>query len=147
MKHKRLLFFIIIVLTGVSLNVDEVFASTYPSSIAWNNSLYGLSAEEVNSKDVGIEIGKIKRQRTPMPIKNGESNEKQYVGNSLFEIKGVDIEDAIAVEIDDKFFKASPVGPLQEQSNDKTWITTLSIIGLMILFTVIIIRRKRRHIG
>ncbi|RAP77246.1 hypothetical protein [Paenibacillus montanisoli] len=148
MKHKKfLLLFFVIVLTWFSSNIEGAFASTYPSSVAWNNYLYGLSVEEVDSKDIGNEIGKIKRQRTPMPKKNGESNEKHHVGSSLFEIKGVDIKDAIAVKVDEKFFKASQIGPLQELSNVKPWAATLSVVGLLVLLTAMAIWRKRRSIG
>lgn len=149
MKHiKCLLLLFVIVLSWFSSNIEGAFASTYPSSVAWNNFLYSLSAEEVDSKDIGNEIGKIKHQRTPMPLKSGESNIKHHVGSSLFEIKGVDIEDAIAVKVDDKFFKASQVGPLQELSNEKTWVATLSVVGLVVvLLTTMIIWRNRRRIG
>lgn len=94
---------------------------------------------------IGSEIGKIERQRTPMPKKNGESNE-QLVGSSLFEIKGAEIEDAIAVKVNDKFFKASKFGSIQESNEQTTWIT-MSIICLLIFLTTMIIWRKRRRIG
>jgi hypothetical protein len=143
-QMKCFLLFFVIVLTWVSLNIEGALASTYPSSVAWNNSLYGLSTEEeVDNKDIGNQIGEIKRQRTPMPLKNGESNEK-LVGSLLFEIKGANTQDVIAVKINDKFFKASKFGSIQE-SNEQTWIVALLIICFLVLFTLIIIWRKRRR--
>ncbi|MDQ8738576.1 hypothetical protein, partial [Paenibacillus sp. LHD-38] len=121
-------------------------------TVAWNNLLYGLSTEEVDNKDIGNEIGKIKRQRTPMPKKNGESNEK-LVGSLLFEIKGADTQDVIAVKVNDKFVKASKLGPIQvttnvsDQSHEQSWIVTLSVICFLVLLTMIIVWRKRRRIG
>jgi hypothetical protein len=103
-----------------SSNIEGALASTYSNTVAWNNLLYGLSDEEVDNKDIGNAIGKIERQRTPMPKKNGESNEK-LVGSLLFEIKGADIQDVIAIKVNDKFFKASKLGPIQvttDKSND-----------------------------
>lgn len=153
MKHmKCLLLFFVIALTGFSLNIEGVFASTYPSSIAWNNSLYGLSAEEVNSKDVGNEIGKIERLRDPMPKKNGESNDIRIpVGSLLFEINGADTKDVIAVKVEDKFFKASKFGSIQlttlDRIKEQLWVATLSIVGLLVLLTVMIIWRNRKRIG
>ncbi len=75
MKHLKFVLFFVIFLTGFLSNIEGALASTYPSAIAWNNLLYGLSTEEVDNKNIGNEIGKIKHQRTPMPKKNGESNE------------------------------------------------------------------------
>ncbi|MBP3964170.1 hypothetical protein [Paenibacillus lignilyticus] len=80
-------------------------------------------------------------------MKNRESNEKHHVGSSLFEIKGVDIKDAIAVKVDEKFFKATQIGPLQEKSYVKTWVTTSSVVGLLVLLSAMIKWRKRRRIG
>lgn len=149
MHLKFFLLFFVIVLTGVSSNIEGALASTYPSTVAWNNLLYGLSTEEVDNKDIGNEIGKIERQRTPMPMKNGESNEK-LVGSLLFEIKGADTQDVIAVKVNDKFFKASKLGPIQvttDQSNEQSWIVTLSIICFLVLVTMIIVWRKRKRMG
>ncbi|MDQ8738236.1 hypothetical protein [Paenibacillus sp. LHD-38] len=152
MKHLKFLLFIVIVLTGFLSNIEGTLASTYPSTVAWNNLLYGLSTEEVDNKDIGNEIGKIKRQRTPMPKKNGESNEK-LVGSLLFEIKGVDTQDVIAVKVNDKFVKASKLGPIQvttnvsDLSDEQSWIVTLSVISFLVLLTMIIVWRKRKCIG
>ncbi|MFC5650627.1 hypothetical protein ACFPYJ_16140 [Paenibacillus solisilvae] len=146
MKHLKFLLFFVIILTGFLLNIEGALASTYPSAVAWNNLLYGLSIEEVDNKVIGNEIGKIKRQRTPMPKKNGESNEK-LVGSLLFEIKGADTQDVIAVKVNDKFFKASKFGQIKVTTNVPEWIVTLSFICFLSLLTMIIVWRKRRRIG
>lgn len=150
MKHmKFFLLFFVIVLVGFSTNMHDALASTYPNTVAWNNLLYGLSREEVDIKDIGNEIGKIERQRTPMPMKNGESNEN-LKGSRLFEIKGTDTQDVIAVKVNDKFFKASKLGSIQVtkvQPNEQRWIAILSIICFLVLLTMIIVWRKRKGIG
>lgn len=150
MKHMKFFFlFFVIVLVGFSTNMHDALASTYPNTVAWNNLLYGLSREEVDIKDIGDEIGKIERQRTPMPMKNGESNEN-LKGNRLFEIKGTDTQDVIAVKVNDKFFKASKHGSIQvtkDQPNEQRWIAILSIICFLVLLTMIIVWRKRKGIG
>jgi hypothetical protein len=153
MKHLKFLLFFVIVLTGLSSNTEGALASSYPSALAWNNLLYGLSTEEVEIKEIGNEIGKIERQRDPMPKKNGESNE-MLVGSLLFEIKGADTQDVIAVKVNDKFFKASKLGPIQvttnvlDQFKEQKWVVTISVICCMVLLTMITLwRRKRRRIG
>lgn len=149
MKHLKFLLCFFIVLTGVSSHAEGVSASSYPSAVAWNNLLYGLSIEEVDFKDIGIEIGKIERQRAPMPKKNGESNEKP-VGSLLFEVKGADSQDVIAVKVNDKFFRASKLGPIQDKASmsdlfkEQTWIVTLSVICFLILLTLIIVRKRKK---
>lgn len=149
MKRLKLFILFFVIVSVSSSNIEGALASTYPSTVAWNNLLYGLSTEEVDNKDIGNEIGNIERQRTPMPKKNGESNEK-LVGSLLFEIKGVDTLDVIAVKVNDKFFKASKLGPIQvttDQSNEQSWIVTLSFVCFLVLLTMIIVWRKRRRMG
>lgn len=152
MKHLKFLLCFFIVLTGVSSHAGGVSASSYPSAVAWNNLLYGLSIEEVDFKGIGKEIGKIERQRAPMPKKNGESNEKP-VGSLLFDIKGADSQDVIAVKVNDKFFRASKLGPIQDKASlsdllfkEQTWVVTLSVICFLILLTLIIVRRRKKDV-
>jgi hypothetical protein len=106
---KYFILFSIAVLTGCS----QPTSSSYPSVVAWNNILYGLSVEEVPIQDIGKELGKIERRSAPpMPKKNGESNDKP-VGSLLFEVKGTDSQELIAVKVNDKYFRASKLGPLK----------------------------------
>ena len=152
MKNLKFLLFFVIVLTGFSSITEEALASTYPSAVAWNNFLYGVSTEEVDTKDIGNEIGKIERLRDPMPKKNGESNDiRTPVGSLLFEINGADTQDVIAVKVEDKFFKASKFGSIQlttlDRIKEQLWVVTLSICLLVLLTLIFVRRRKRRHIG
>ncbi|WP_152619462.1 hypothetical protein [Cohnella kolymensis] len=87
-------------------------SSSYPSAVAWNNTLYGLSIAEVPVKDVGKELGRIDRVQSPMPLNNGESNDKP-VGTTLFEIIGKSTQEEIAIKVGDVFFSASKLGPLK----------------------------------
>jgi hypothetical protein len=109
MKYLILILFSIAFLSGCSQGAKS---SSYPSVVAWNNILYGLSAEEVPVQDIGKEIGKIERRSTPMPKKNGESNDKP-AGSLLFEVKGTDSQELIAVKVNDKYFRASKQGALK----------------------------------
>jgi hypothetical protein len=150
MKHLKFFLLFFVIVSVFSSNIEGALASTYPSSVAWNNLLYGLSTEGVDNKDIGNEIGKIERQRTPMPKKNGESNYSIPVGSLLFEIKGADTQDIIAVNVNYKFFKASKLGPIQvktDQSKKQTWIVTLSFICFLVLLTMIIVWRRRKRMG
>ncbi|MCK9859351.1 hypothetical protein [Paenibacillus sp. ATY16] len=110
----RMIVLVLIVsflLAGCSVQNKES-SSSYPSAVAWNNILYGYSIEEISIEEIGKEIGKIKRQTTPMPKKNGDSNDLRIpIGSILFEIKGKDPNQAIAIKVDDKYFKASKLGP------------------------------------
>ncbi|CAM3567456.1 hypothetical protein PALU110988_29185 [Paenibacillus lupini] len=150
MKHIKLLLVFVSVIIGIFSFTGGATATSYPSAIAWNNFVYGLSTEEIDIKDIGNQIGRIERLRTPMPKKNGESNDKP-VGSLLFEINGVDTLDVIAVKVDDKYYKASPNGPLPITTKDtiaarKVIILIVSSFGVF-LTLIIIWRRKRRRIG
>lgn len=85
----------------------------YPIAIVWADNLYGLSVKEVSSDELEEQIGEVRRVKRPMPVKSGDANFIP-VGSKVFEIKGIDIEDAIAVEKDGARYKAIR---LQEMNN------------------------------
>ena len=81
-------------------------SSDYPIEVAWNDLSYGISVKEVSKEELGKQIGEVKRQKKPMPFENGDAN-YIAVGSKIFEIKGTDIKNAIAVEIDGKTYEAT----------------------------------------
>ncbi len=111
MKRLLVILCVLFVLAGCSSMTSNKTGS-YPSTVAWHNILYGLSATEVTAQDIGKQIGQIERRVAPMPKKNGDANDKP-VGSLLFEIKGIDVSDVIAVKVNDTYFRASKMGPLQ----------------------------------
>lgn len=121
-----------IVLTIFLINTGEVFAESYPRAIAWNNIIYLKSDEEININNIGKEIGKIERQRSPMPRKNGESNDTP-VGSLIFEIKNVNTQDAVAVKIDNQFFYASEIGTIHDPTSTKIIGLTLASFVVLVL--------------
>lgn len=112
MRYLILMMLSVAVLTGCSQSIGSKSSSTYPSAVAWNNSLYALSVVEVPVDEVGAEIGKIDRRTSPMPKRNGESNDKP-VGSLLYEMKGKDSQAEIAVKVNEKYYSASKLGPLE----------------------------------
>ena len=92
----------VIVLVGCSYQAQ---ATSYPSVVLLNNVQYGLSVEKVPKDKISIQIGVVKRKVNPMPKENEESNETP-VGSKLYEIKGIDPNEAIVVEVDGEFQKA-----------------------------------------
>ncbi|UKS29701.1 hypothetical protein LOZ80_12520 [Paenibacillus sp. HWE-109] len=68
--------------------------------------IYGISAENVPSKDIGDQIGEIRKRVRPMPQNNGEANDAE-VGSKLFKIVGVDQQNAIAIQKNDVYLKAT----------------------------------------
>lgn len=111
MKYLTFLLFFIAVLTGCTGNQSSSASTDYPSAIVWNDTLNGPSSTELSVNDIGKEIGKIERKATPMPTQNGDSNDKP-AGSALFEVKGTNTQEAIAVKVNDKYFRASKLGSL-----------------------------------
>ena len=151
MKYLNWLLFFVIALAEFTLITDGVVAESYPSAVAWNNTIYGLSIEEVDINLIGNEIGKVEHLTSPMPKRNGESNDKP-VGSLLFEIKGIDSQDAIAVNVNDTFFMASKLGPINVTANESNYSNVftrgvvLFIICLLALISIFIVwRRKGRR--
>ncbi|MBD7969306.1 hypothetical protein [Paenibacillus gallinarum] len=138
---KRLLFVVILFIVTL-LNTGEAFAESYPRAIALNNYVYLVSGVEIDINNIGKEIGKIERQRDPMPKKNGESNDTP-VGSLIFEIKDINTEDMVAVKIDNKFYFASQKSSIQSISG-KT-LLPVSIFSLTVLIVVVFWIRSRKH--
>lgn len=112
---RRLIMVIIIsyvTLTGCSFISENKSSNSYPNTVAWNNILFGISIEEVSEQDIGKEIGTINKIRYPMPIKNGESNDTP-VGSLIFEVKGKNANEFIAVKVKGKYLSATILGPLE----------------------------------
>jgi hypothetical protein len=102
-------FLAILLLAGCSSPQPE---GSYPKVVALNNILFGLSVEPITQNKMGNQIGVVKRLVQIMPKANEESNDAP-VGSKLFEIKGIDSSEAIAVEINGKYRKAIKNGPLK----------------------------------
>lgn len=86
--------------------------SEYPSVIAMNDLIYGVSVEEVSKDNLGKELGEVNRVKKTMPVENGDANIIS-IGSKVFEIKGIDIKTAVAVEEDGKINKAFMQNPLK----------------------------------
>lgn len=108
------LIFIILItgITGCTNALTVSSDSSYPAVVAWNYTVYGLSVETVLQDSVDKEIGEVKRNMNPMPEKNGDSNIASE-GSKIYKLKNINQQDAIAVDIDGKLYKAYKNWPLQ----------------------------------
>ena len=84
----------------------QLQSSDYPIKVAWNDLSYSISVKEVSKEELGNQIGEVKRQKKPMPLENGDAN-FVTVGSKNFKIKGTDIKNAIAIEIEGKTYEAT----------------------------------------
>lgn len=79
---------------------------TYPAAIVWDSIKYGVSQTEVSKDELGKQLGEIKRIKEPMTIENGDSN-CISIGSKIFEIKGIDTKEVLAIEENGKIYKAT----------------------------------------
>ena len=81
-------------------------AVTPPVSIGWNSSIYGPSGDKLSKSELGNQLGEIKQITERMPTESGDSN-NDYIptGSKIFEIKGIDNKEAIAIEKNDAYYK------------------------------------------
>lgn len=93
-----------VVMTGCS-HAEASSNPLYPAAVAWNYIVYGLSVDTVSAEEIGKEIGQVQRYITEFPKKNGDCNIAP-VGSKLYSIKGISVDNAIAVNIGGKFYKA-----------------------------------------
>lgn len=78
----------------------------YASMLIYNNTDYYLSSEVIPSENLNEQLETVKMQVTPSPKNDGESNECP-VGTKIFSIKGVDTNEAIAVNFHNVYYKAT----------------------------------------
>jgi len=98
-------------LLSAGCNTKSIDGS-YPTAVVWDNKSYGLSVTEVTKSELGNQLGEIKRIKEPIPLENGDAN-NTTVGSKIFEIKGIDTKEAIAIEKNGKIYKAIKNGPLK----------------------------------
>jgi len=79
--------------------------------VVWNNDIYTILKEDVAPKEIGKQVGKVKKYSDREgTYSNGFSN-IYPVGTKLFSISGVDSADYIAVEVKDgEYIKAKNGG-------------------------------------
>ena len=78
----------------------------YASMLIFNNASYYLSSEVISKENLEEQIGQVEKQVTPSPKNNGEANECP-VGTKIFQIKGVDVRESVAVDFQNEYRKAS----------------------------------------
>lgn len=102
------------ILTGCSQNQANkaTHSSIMPSLpsppvIVWENVGYVVESETIPKEMIGKEIGEVKRYVDPyksMPVKDEDSTVAP-VGSKLFEIKGVSVRKAFAVQFNGEYRK------------------------------------------
>ncbi len=100
-----LLIPVMLLFSGCTATVKAAPDNSYPAVVAWNYMIYGLSVEAVPEDSIGSKIGCIERSINSMPSENGDSNAAE-AGSPLYIIKGISMQDAIAVGIDGMYYKA-----------------------------------------
>lgn len=113
---KVLSFFILltVLLAGCGdSNKSEPPLLPYPHVVVWDKKAYVVTEATVGQKDLGEQIGVVKRYIDPnkaFPEKNEDSTIAP-VGSKLYEITNIDIKDAFAVEFNGQFRKAEYYEP------------------------------------
>ncbi|SDN26867.1 hypothetical protein SAMN05518871_104129 [Psychrobacillus sp. OK028] len=100
------LIFVSILLSGCNTNKlsSAEFTNTTPAKIKIDNLTYLMTDEVLATKEVEEQIGKITRIQT---IVSYSKDQNPYISPSkIFEIKDINIEEAIAIEVNDKLYKA-----------------------------------------
>jgi len=100
------LIFVSILLSGCNTNKlsSAEFTNTTPAVIKIDNLTYLMSDEVLTTNEVEEQIGKITQI---LALVSYSENQNPYQSPSkIFEIKDINIEEAIAIKVNDKLFKA-----------------------------------------
>ncbi|CAH1195295.1 hypothetical protein PAECIP111893_00662 [Paenibacillus plantiphilus] len=101
---KKTIVFIIAVVSVIVMGGCSNPTSEYPYVLIFNNTQYYLLVEQVPQDQIGEQVGEVNRKVDPMPKENEQSNFSE--SSKLFEIKGYDPDQVIAVEIEGEYQKA-----------------------------------------
>ncbi|MEG0775362.1 hypothetical protein [Clostridium sp.] len=110
---KTSLLLCLLLILGLAGCENQKVGPGAPSAIAWNNLIYSPSGTEVSQSEFGKQLGEIKQIKKPMPMQNGDSN-YMPVGSKITEIKGIDTNEAIAIEKEGKIYKFIKIGMLEK---------------------------------
>lgn len=105
--------YLIFILLSITLLASCSNDAEYPFAIAYNDVVFARTNEEIPSQQIGKEIGAIERTTIPMPKKNGDSNEA-IIGSKLYEIQQEDSQNKIAIKLNDHYYIATKLGPLEK---------------------------------
>lgn len=105
-KSSLILILILLFLTGCSGDKisDAEFINTTPAKIKMDDSTYTLTDEILSEDEVKDQIGKI--NKITLIVSYLEEDNPYKNPRKIFEVKNVKIQDAIAIEVNDKFYKA-----------------------------------------
>ena len=78
----------------------------YASMLIFGDTYYYLSSEVISQENLVEQIGQVEKQVAPSPKNNGEANECPR-GTKIYQIKGVDRKESVAVAFRNEFRKAS----------------------------------------
>lgn len=112
MKVLRSIFYVVIlslfaVITGCSSSPD--WNTTF---VVWNGDMYEISNDYVDETDE--EIGKVTKYSDMEGTYSGNFSNKYRKGTKFYSIKGIDTDEAIAIEEDGKYRKAINSGKYGE---------------------------------
>jgi hypothetical protein len=123
-KMWTIMIVVLIFLAGCSNNkvINQLeYGKSVHTTLAWNNKIYEITNEKVSSKNLLMQIGKVKDEVSPRPTKNGDvarntSEGPQIVRGEgrLYEIKGTKQGEQIAIELSKgEYFKCIYFGELK----------------------------------
>jgi hypothetical protein len=95
-------------------------------TVAFDDNIYKVTDIAINTEEIGVTIGSVNRQVSPRPEKNGDiarnTPEGPEIikdnGGKLFEIKGKEIKEQIAIELSDGMYRrCENIGDLKQATS------------------------------
>lgn len=106
-KAITILMFVSIVLSGCNTNElrSAEFTNTTPAVIKIDNLIYLMTDEVLVTNEVEEQIGKITQIHAIVSYSEEQNPYKRP--SEIFEVKDINIEEAIAIKVNDKLYKAN----------------------------------------
>jgi hypothetical protein len=136
--RKSLLLIVMLLLAGTFMSVKTVQASWAYSFVVNDGKIYSLSEVQVEADQIDNKIGKVTSFSGKEGTYSGNFSNSYPKGTKYYAIKGVDRNEAIAVQIsDESFLKANYEG--EYEGNHFSWKNVfLYLAGLFVLVMVIL---------
>lgn len=102
-----LLLLIIVILVVQNFSLKKASINNLPEpTVTMEGVKYKVTKEEVSQAELEAKIGKITEFHAIVSYLEGNEPFKSPVGNKIYELKGYDSKEIIAVKLNDKFYRA-----------------------------------------
>jgi ATP-dependent Zn protease len=143
------LFFVFII--GCIFLISITYAKWAYAFVVYDGNTYIVSETHIETKEIDKKIGEVTKYSDNEGTYSGNFSNKFPKGTEYFAIKGININDTIAVKESEKLFikanyNGKCAGSVEQGDSEYNWNNLiLYIVGVILLFGIIYLFFKKRN--